>query len=54
MGGSSEEYKNTSASDVEANVFFVMQKSMSVKPVRGGDVPQPAIPYSSAMREAKA
>jgi hypothetical protein len=39
---------------VEADVFFVMQKSMSVKPVRGGDVPQPAIPYSCAMRKEKA
>ena len=54
MGESSERYKNTSASGVEADVFFVMQKSMSVKPVRGGDVPRTAMPCSGDGGEAKA
>ena len=54
MGESSEIYQNTSASRVEADVFFVMQKSMSVKLVRGGDEPLAAMPYSKVRRVAKA
>ena len=54
MGKSSERYRNTSASGMEADVFFVMQKSMSVKLVHVGDEPRIAMPYSGVRRVAKA
>jgi hypothetical protein len=39
---------------VEADVFFVMQKSMSVTIMHVGDEPLTAMPYSKVRRETKA